>query len=256
MRTYKLIHDQKELENFIKFLPELNSNEGYFLILIARRKWYESDIASATKLKRETVNKNKIIKTILQWEVMDGLYTSNDKPIHQNNLGVYISYNPKDQYAACFELINQCLDKIKNNRMDINIKSLANDVIQGCNGTKNFIDIDVDIKENENYLDIVKFIKSVPLEIAFPPPIAEVSVIDEKYLTFIKTNGGFHCLIRLLDNSNNLISPDYGNKWYQTLKNHPFKSELNIMSNDLMPLPGCNQGQFVPYTFYPFVQEF
>ena len=35
--------------------------------------------------------------------------------------------------------------------------------------------------------------------------------------------------------------------WYMQLKDHPFKSELNIMSNDLIPLSGCNQGLFVPY---------
>lgn len=223
--NYKLIHNEDQLQKFIDFLPDLNPNEGYFMILIARKKWYpESGIPSAHKLKRETVgSKDKIIQTIRQWEVAEGCYHSNGIPIDQRNLGVYIGFNPKNQYNACFELINQSLANIRSNKKNINIKSMANDVIQGSNGTKNFIDIDVDIKEDEDYLDIIKFIKSE---------------ISEQNLTFIKTNGGFHCLVRL-NQLNNL--------WYNRIKDHPFKSELNIMSNDLIPIVGCNQGQFVPH---------
>lgn len=225
--NYKLIHDQEQLQRFIDFLPELNQNEGYFLILIARKKWYpESGIPSAHKLKRETANtKSKIIQIIRQWEVSEGTYESDCKPIDQRNLGVYIGFNPKNQYNACFELIQKCLDNIKRQEKNINVKSMANDIIQSSNGSKNFIDIDMDIKEGEIYLDIVQFIRSV---------------IADENLTFIKTNGGFHCLIRL-----DGMKGD--STWYNKIKAHKFKSELNIMSNDLIPVVGCNQGQYVPH---------
>lgn len=224
--NYKLIHNEDQLKKFINFLPDLGDNEGYFIILIARKKWYpESGIPSAHKLKRETVSKNKIIQTIRQWEVQEGNYESVGFPIDQRNLGVYIGFNPKNQYNACFELINQCLAAIRSNRNNINVKSMANDVIQGSNGTKHFIDIDVDIKEGEDYQEIEKFIKSV---------------VYESHLTFIKTNGGFHCLVKLDGLKGN-------NSWYQQIKSHTFKSELNIMSNDLVPIVGCNQGTFIPY---------
>lgn len=241
--NYKLIQNEVELQKFIDFLPELKPNEGYFIILIARKKWNpESNIPSALKLKRETVNsKDKIIQTIRQMEIADGMYNNYELAIPLENLGVYIGYNPRDQYKACFELINQCLAGIKTNKQNINIKSMANDVIQSSYGTKNFMDIDVDIKEGEDYNEIVKFIKSV---------------IDEKYLNFVKTSGGFHCLINLThpdfnksSNESDLLSPKFGKKWYPELQKHPFKSELNIMSNDLMPTPGCNQGKFVPFMF-------
>ncbi len=223
--NYKLIHDENQLQKFIDFLPELKENEGYFLILIARRKWNKDiNIPSALKLKRETVRKEKIIKTIKNWEVQLGSYTSLDVEIPNDNLGVYIGFNPKNQYNAFFELINQCLANIRSNKKNINVKSMANDVIQGSNGTKNFIDIDVDLKEGEQEQDIKYFIESV---------------LDKSGLTYIKTSGGFHCLINV-----NAID---GNKiWYQTIKSHPFESDLNIMSNDLVPVVGCNQGKFVP----------
>ncbi len=223
--NYKLIHNEDQLQKFVDFLPELSPNEGYFLILIARKKWYpESGIPSAHKLKRETVgSKDKIIQTVRQWEVAEGAYLSSGIPIDLRNLGVYIGFNPKDQHKACFDLMTKCMASIKSNSQNINVKSMANDVIQGANGTKNFIDIDVDIKEGEDYLEIVKFIRSI---------------VSDKNLTFIKTNGGFHCLVRL---------NDLGKTWYNEIKNHPFKSELNIMSNDLIPIVGCNQGKFVPH---------
>ena len=236
--NYKLIHNQEELQKFVDFLPELNPNEGYFIILIARKKWFpESGIASAHKLRRETVGrKDKIIHTIKQWEIEESGYDSNGTPIDIKNLGVYIGFNPKNQHKACFELINQCLEAIKSNKENINVKSMANDVIQGSNGTKNFIDVDVDIKEDENYLDIVSYIKDL---------------INPSRLTFIKTNGGFHALINLIkcegEGRMMELSPNHGNQWYQKLQNHPFKSELNIMSNDLVPVVGCNQGKYIPH---------
>lgn len=228
--NYKLIHNIDHLQKFIDLLPDLKENEGYFLILIARKKWFpESNIPSAHKLKRETVNdKNKIIQVIRQWEIEEGAYHSGGIPIDIRNLGVYMGYNPKNQLSACYELINKCLSAIRSEQKNINVKSMANDVIQGCNGTKNFIDIDVDIENDENYLDIINFIKGV---------------INEKHLTFIKTNGGFHCLVDLKELKK---ESDIGN-WYKEIELAPFDSDLNIMSNDLIPIPGCNQGKFVPY---------
>lgn len=224
--NYKLIHDRAELQKFVNFLPELNPNEGYFIILIARRKWNpDADIPSALKLRRETVQKDKIIQTIEHWECRLGTYTNRGVEINNDNLGVYIGFNPKNQYQACFELINQCLENIKSNKQNINIKSMANDVIQGSNGTKNFIDVDVDLKDGESLQDIIPFIESI---------------IHPDSLTYIKTSGGFHCLVNLSDMKGN-------STWYQRIKAHTFKSDLNIMSNDLVPIVGCNQGKYVPY---------
>lgn len=226
--NYKLIHNEQQLKLFIDFLPELNEDEIYFLTLIARRKWFpESTGTPATiQLKREVaITKDKIEKVIRQWEVNEGIYTyKDDSPIDVRNLGVYIGFNPKDQHKAIFELMDICLANIRFNNKNMNVKSMANSAIQVSNGTKNFIDIDVDIKENENPLLIIDFIKSI---------------IEESALTFIKTSGGFHCLVRL--------SEIKSHTWYNKIKEHPFKSELNIMNNDLVPVVGCNQGQFVPH---------
>ena len=243
--NYKLIHNLENLNKFIELLPELKENESYFLILIARKKWNpDANIPSAYKLKRECVTKEKIVRTIKQWETEIGTYTTNDGIVIPNeNLGVYIAYNPKNQYKATFDLVKKCLESIEKGNKVINVKSMANDVIQSSNGSKNFIDIDVDIKEGEDYLEVIKFIKSI---------------VNEQRLTFVKTNGGFHCLINMnelfiAEGTNKPISipisDKHGNNWYPKIQEHPFKSELNIMSHDLMPLVGCNQGKFIPYQF-------
>jgi hypothetical protein len=224
--NYTLVRAEEKLREFIEFLPDLKENESYFIILIARKKWNkDAAIPSALKLRRETVaNKNKIIHTIKNWEVAKGNYQYDGVTIEEENLGVYIAYNPKNQLKACYTLIEKCLDKIKTNYQGINVKSIANDAIQISKGTKNFMDIDVDIKENENYEDIMAFIKE--------------TLGNSIKLTFIKTSGGFHCLIP---------TENLGGTWYKKIKEHPFQSELNIMSDDLMPLVGCRQGSFIPY---------
>ena len=177
--------------------------------------------------------KNKIIQWVSQLEVEVGNYKDYKKdgtfiPIPQDNLGVYIGYNPKDQQKACFDLVSSCMKVLKEGRKDMNISSMARDVIQTANGTKHFTDVDVDIKEGENYLDIIEYLKHN---------------VGAEHLTVVKTSGGFHCLIKL----SGLKGKDGGGKWYQKIQKHPFKSELNIIDHDIIPLVGCNQGKFVPY---------
>jgi hypothetical protein len=228
--NYKLIHDEEKLQQFLNFLPDLLPDESYFIILIARRKWApENTIPPAVKLKREAVKKEKIISTIRQWEVEKGLYKSNGIDIEQDNLGVYISPNPKDQRKATFLLLKECANVLESGKQGINIKSMANDIIQTSNGTKHFLDIDVDIKEGEDPDEIADYIKGY---------------IPGDHLTFVKTSGGFHCLIRLGGLKTG--------SWYQDIKNHRFQSDLNILSHDLMPLVACNQGKFVPHVV-PFI---
>lgn len=234
--NYKLIHNEENLKKFIQFLPELKENESYFLILIARKKWNpDANIPSALKLKRDSVKKEYLIRTIKQWETEIGTYTTHDgTPIPNENLGVYISYNPKNQHNATFDLTKMCSEAIKNGNKSINVKSMANDAIQSANGSRNFIDIDVDVKEGEDYLEIKKFIESI---------------LNPSKLTYVKTSGGFHCLIDF-DAVRNATPISENKNWHQAIKkNHPFKSDLNIMSHDLMPLVGCNQGKYVPHLF-------
>ena len=235
MENYKLIQDEKELQNFIEFLPELKKNECYFLILLARKKWNkESDIPSTVRLKREVVlDKVHIIRTIQQMECKIGSYTAKENiPIPQENLGIYIGINPRDQSKAAFEFIDACLSRIKNEE-NINLRSIANDVVQTTIGTKHFIDIDVDIKEDETREELMGFIKQT---------------LGEAIITFVITSGGFHCLLDKSKITNK--------NWHQQLQSptsalnglKKYKSDINIMKADaLMPIPGCNQGKFIPF---------
>lgn len=229
--NYKLIQDKIELEKFINFLPELKENEGYFLILVARSKWNkETGLPSATKLRRETVNtKTKIFQTIKHWEVEEGSYTvvrnGITTQIPLSNIGIYAGYNPKNQYKAAINLAKACIDAITNKRTGINVKSMANDYCQTSFGTKHFVDIDCDRVGNDNIETIIDFVKNI---------------IGPDAGTFVKTRGGFHCLVNLKNMKGN-------HTWYKQIQAHQFESQLELFSNDLIPIPGCNQGDFVPY---------
>ena len=235
MTNYKLIHDIRELQQFVDFLPELKKNECYFMILLARKKWNpESGIPSTVRLKRESImDKAHLIRMIQQMECKIGSYTTLDnKPIPQENLGLYIGINPRDQNKAAFEFVDACLSRIKNDE-NINLRSIANDVVQITVGTKHFIDIDVDIKENETREELMEFI---------------TQTLGEAIITFVITSGGFHCLIDRTKITNK--------NWHQQLQSpksalnglKKYKSDINIMKGDaLMPIPGCNQGKFVPF---------
>src|ERR1035437_1994499 len=119
--NYKLIHNLDNLNKFIEFLPNLKENESYFLILIARKKWNPSaPIPAAYKLNRECVTKEKIVRTIRQWETEIGTYvTSEGNAIPNENLGVSIAYNPKDQFKAVFDLMKKSLEIIEKGRTGI-----------------------------------------------------------------------------------------------------------------------------------------
>ncbi len=224
--NYKLIMDEQKLNEFIALLPELKENESYFIILIARRKWNKvAEIPATIKLKRESVlSKSKIIKTIKNWQLELGTFEYNNLIIEPENLGVYLAYNPKNQLKACYTLIEKCLEKIKNNYVGINVKSIANDAIQVSSGTKNFLDIDVDIKNDEKLNYIIEDIKKC--------------LGLDKELILIKTRGGFHCLVPTKNLNGN---------WHSKIIELNYKSDINIMSDDLVPLVGCRQGDYIPF---------
>ena len=63
--------------------------------------------------------------------------------------------------------------------------------------------------------------------------------LNEECLTYLKTRGGFHLLIDL-----NKIDKKFAKSWY----NNIIKLEgCDICGDNLIPVPGCTQGNFTPY---------
>jgi hypothetical protein len=56
--------------------------------------------------------------------------------------------------------------------------------------------------------------------------------------TFLITRGGMHLFVEL-----DKISPKYNKTWYNSLSELPH----DIKGDNLIPVPGCTQGEFIPY---------
>ena len=63
--------------------------------------------------------------------------------------------------------------------------------------------------------------------------------INSDALSFLKTRGGFHLLVSLTK-----IDPEYVKSWYNNLVSLP---GIDVKGDNMIPVPGCTQGDFVPY---------
>src|SRR6187397_960320 len=108
METYKIVANEEELNRFIEFLPDLTSDEKFYVTLFARKKYttdprFKND---KTQLKRLTVNKEDLVKELMKLEVANGLYQFNGIPIPQEMLAVYINPNPRSMTKASLEMLS------------------------------------------------------------------------------------------------------------------------------------------------------
>jgi hypothetical protein len=232
--NYKLINDREEFEKFLAAMPDLGPNESYFVLMVARKKWNPVEgIPSAVKLRRKSVKKEGIFRLVSQWETALGTYTTKEGlAIPLENLGVYMGYNTKSHYKACLELIRKSADAMYEESQDINVESMASDAIQKAEGTKNFVDIDVDVVEGESREEIIDFIKGIV-----------------RPAMIVNTSGGFHYLVRKSDLH---LAPK---NWHPLVRSHKFKSDINLMGKDLIPIPGCTQGGKVPRVLWNYTDD-
>jgi S-ribosylhomocysteine lyase LuxS involved in autoinducer biosynthesis len=64
-------------------------------------------------------------------------------------------------------------------------------------------------------------------------------ILNYECYSILRTRGGFHLLIQP-----EKVSKEISKTWYQSLK----KLEgVDISGDNMIPVPGCTQGEFVPY---------
>lgn len=235
--TYKIIINDQVLRDFIDWLPDLKPNEQYYYSLLARNKYLaDKSIVKEDKicLKRGTSTKEYLHRKIMQLEIPVGSYMHDTYSIPQEALALYISLNPRDMVLATKNLLKTCADLITSPKLNYNPSAEALSAIQKACGTKKYLDFDFDNKTpDELYKDIF-------------------AVVNQNAVTFIKTRGGFHCLVDYKK-----VSKEYP-KWYQNIialpgcdlratKPNKDEGEEESKSNTLIPVPGCTQGNFMPY---------
>src|SRR5437762_2432845 len=102
--NYEIIKDEGLLFDFIKWLPELEINEKFYVALFARKKycvtvpWIKTDKA---QVKRFLATKEDLYDKIRQLQVAEGTYFCKGTAVPQESLALYISVNPRDLEMTC-----------------------------------------------------------------------------------------------------------------------------------------------------------
>ena len=232
--NYKIIINEEKLKQFVDWLPDLLPNEQYYITLLARKKYYPESGLKADKgqLKRVTSTKERIIDKIRQFQIEEGTYFSDGVAVCQENLAVYITPNPRDLYLEGLKTIKDITDKVMKSDLQYNPQSVALNAIQTTTSRKMFFDLDIDFKTTDFETNIEKFKTDI------------TKVLNSDCLTFVRTNGGLHCLIKLQD-----IHSDYIKNWYQNVvKLACNEYEVTMNGDNVLPVVGCIQGKdFSPY---------
>ena len=235
--SYEIIKDERKLDEFIKWLPELGEDECYYLCLFARSKYAKNEDGSnkfphiktdKAQLKRITVHKKSLMKQkIEQMECAFGSYKTKDGDnIPQEALALYITPNPRSQRKAMFNLIKRIADIQIANTTGYNIHAEAMSAIQKCKSRACFIDFDIDFPEDKeiNLTELKPFIEEN---------------VGTKGVHYLRTRGGYHVLVEP-----SKIDKQFEKTWYKNMIKHPY---VDIKGDAMIPVPGCTQGNFIPH---------
>jgi len=222
--NYKIILNEERLIQFIDWLPILNSAEVYYVCLFSRSKYDSTGTLKSDKqqLKRFTSTKEFLFEKIKQLEIEMGGYKQKHIAVPQESLTLYITPNPRNLEIATKNSLKKFADLITKSYDGYNPHQEVLSQIQVSCSRKIFFDFDFDTIEPEQIIEKINNTK-----------------INKDCLTFIMTRGGFHLLIEL-----NKINQSLKNSWYKTIMSI---GNSDVRGDNLLPVPGCCQGNFSPY---------
>lgn len=222
--NYQIIKDEAKLKEFIDWLPELKKDETYYVTLFARKKYANDQTllkSDKSQLKRFTATKDWLFSKIKQLEVEIGAYTNNGNAISEESLALYISINPRSLTKATKNSLIKFVNVITEDYNGYNPQALVMSEIQTAKGTNYYFDFDFDNISVESLANIIDY-----------------SQVNKECLTFLETRGGVHLLVKL-----NNISETCKKLWYKHLSS---LQNCDIKGDNLVPVPGCTQGNFTP----------
>jgi len=221
--NYKIIADLDILNNFIKWLPELEYNETFYVCLFACKKYCQHLVHIASdkgQMKRFTSKKDYLIQKIKQLECEVGNYTVKGVIAPQESLVLYINPNPRNVEKAAKNSLIHLAHLITKPYSGWNPQAEVISEIQKAKSRTIYFDLDFDGVE----IDFIKF--------------HLLEDITKEACHFLKTRGGFHLLIEP-----SKIEKKYKKTWYKKVISLP---GIDIKGDNMIPVPGCYQGSFIP----------
>jgi hypothetical protein len=229
MNHYQILQNEKELNGFINFLPDLTEGEVFYLSLFARRK-YAEDFKDEGQLSRFIATKQDLKEKILRLESPIGSFIRDNKPVPQEALALYIGINPRSLAKANKDLAIELVTNLADGKQDFNPISIATSAVHRATSRKILIDFDYDWLKNTLQEDVSvrtnSFINLIK------------SILPENGFKILRTHGGFHVLA-------NIDQVKNAKDWHQRLSAIPTCDVKG--TNTLTPVPGCTQGNFTPY---------
>jgi hypothetical protein len=223
MSNYKIIYDEDKLDSFIEeFLPTINISECYYFQLFGRKKYLPAGTIQSGhhSLHRFVCKKERIKEKLKQLEVPLGTYLNRSVELPQECLAIYMAPNPRCHEKAAKALLIELAKRVTTDYDNYNTHQLAMTQLHKSCSKKYFVDFDFDELDFDSISDKI------------------YQYINKESLTLLKTRGGFHLLVNTAK-----VDPVYKNLWYQNIRN----LGADVVGDDLIPVPGCCQGGFVPH---------
>lgn len=232
--NYSIIKNLEELNKFIAWLPDLAPHETYYVCLMVRSKYCTgvSHIRSdKVQLKRFTTNKERLLQKLMQLECAVGSYFQRDIPIPQEGLAVYITPNPRDVEKASKNSLIKLATLITQPYAGYNPHQEIMSEIQKSVSRRVYIDFDFD---NTLKVDRKIFNERVKTQI--------LERLNPECVHFLETKGGVHVLV-----NSSKVDPEFGKTWYRAIE--MIKEVDQVSSSNMIPIPGCVQGDFSPILY-------
>jgi hypothetical protein len=234
--NYSIIKDEAMLKDFIRWLPELEPKERYYLCLFARNKYCKELVHIKTdkaQLKRFVSDKERIFNKIQQLEIELGRYKQKEKEVPEEALALYITPNPRDMFRASVNTMVKLAQSIRDNNVSMNPHQEALSEIQKAKSRTVYVDFDLDFPEYfEGAVNREGYIANSIIPAVYQH-------VNPEAVTFLNTRGGLHIMVEVKK-----VAQEFKNKFYQGLSSI---AGVDQTGDQLIPVPGCTQGMFIPH---------
>lgn len=233
MGNYQIIKDEQKLQEFVDWLPDLTEDETFYVCLFARSKYVTNKEIShinsdKAQLRRFTTNKSRLIDKLRQLECPLDSYKQKANIVPQESLAVYINPNPRSNTKAARNALIRLAHLVTGENHGYNLHQEMISEVQKAKSRTEWIDFDFDVTTKDVLGNIVQQVNQI---------------LNPNAVKILETRGGYHVLV-----NPHVVDYLFKSKWYQAMKEilKQYSSDTDNHGDNMMPIPGCTQGEFIP----------